>query len=257
MAKSSSSREKSLAVSVVVYATSPEQIESVLEPFARCHRVSSISILDNFGDRLLEELCYSEGWNYQKADNIGFGAGHNLAQTGEELNPVSSYIAIINPDLYIDTDAIAKCLDYLDDNPDVAILSPALRNLDGSEQEIIRAHPTLLGMVTRLAARFGLTRARRELSGNNLKVAAVPALHGACFFIQRAFWNRVGGFDERYFMYLEDLDLCRQVNLPQRVVYFGDVTALHAHGASSRKISLLMWVHLKSFVKYFHKWGTK
>ncbi len=246
-----------LAVSVVVFATPSGQIDSVLEPFAQCSRVASINVLDNFGDGSLEELCFTKGWNYEKADNIGFGAGHNLAQTGEELNPVSSYIAIINPDLYIDTDAIAKCLDYLDDNQDVAILSPALRNLDGSEQEIIRAHPTLLGMVTRLAARLGLTRARRELSGNNLKVTAVPALHGACFFIQREFWNRVGGFDERYFMYLEDLDLCRQVNPPQKVVYFGDVTALHAHGASSRKISLLMWVHLKSFVKYFHKWGTK
>ena len=83
----------------------------------------------------------------------------------------------------------------------------------------------------------------------------VPNLSGCFMFIRTEVFSNVGLFDERYFLYLEDTDLCRRINEDYRTVYFPKVSIIHGYSKASYKSLRLMKLHLQSSVKYFNKWG--
>ena len=73
--------------------------------------------------------------------------------------------------------------------------------------------------------------------------------------LRRESFERVGGFDERFFMYFEDLDLTRRIHELYRTVYYPDVTIVHRHEKGSYKSLRLLYCGLESAVRYFNKWG--
>ena len=83
----------------------------------------------------------------------------------------------------------------------------------------------------------------------------VPSLSGCFMFVRIAVLKKVGGFDERYFMYAEDLDLCRRIGKVSRTMYYPNVVVYHEYAKGSYKNRRLLRYHLSSVVKYFNKWG--
>ena len=67
--------------------------------------------------------------------------------------------------------------------------------------------------------------------------------------------KEIRGFDKRYFMYMEDYDLCRQIGKKYRVVFYPEAKIIHEHGKASYKSWKMMMMHVKSAIKYFNKWG--
>jgi GT2 family glycosyltransferase len=76
-------------------------------------------------------------------------------------------------------------------------------------------------------------------------------------FIRTELFKKLGGFDKRYFMYFEDSDLTRSVNLESRTVYCPEATVYHEWGRESKKNFKLKLVQINSMLNYFAKWGLK
>jgi GT2 family glycosyltransferase len=168
--------------------------------------------------------------------NLGFAAGSNRAAEGAETD----YLLFLNPDARIPADDLAALVAYLDANPGAAIVGPALRRPDGSPQPSIRRDPTAAATLHQYTAfrwlflfRGAYRRYRSpELPGDGPR--SVPVLMGSVLLVRRDRFEALGGFDERYFMYYEEADLCRRMrDAGGEVVFLPDAMATHEGGASA------------------------
>jgi hypothetical protein len=83
----------------------------------------------------------------------------------------------------------------------------------------------------------------------------VPVLSGCFMFTRRSVFDRVGGFDERFFLYMEDIDLCRRMGDISRLLFWPGITVTHGHAQGSYKHAHLLRVHIRAAIAYFNKWG--
>ena len=170
--------------------------------------------------------------------NLGFGAGNNVgipASTGR-------YVLFLNSDTQVTEGALKSLVDYADANPNVGILGPKLLNADGSLQYSCRQYPNLAtGFLhnTPLGRLLPKNRHAADYLMKNWDHATprdVDWVSGAALMIRRACLNQTGGFDEDYYMYCEDVDLCWRANhasLTWRVTYLPDAIIYHYIGKSS------------------------
>ena len=86
-------------------------------------------------------------------------------------------------------------------------------------------------------------------------IMEVPILSGCLMFIRTDILKNVGMFDTRYFMYMEDYDLCRRIGQKYKVIFYPEVKIIHKHGKASYKTRKMMIAHINSAIKYFNKWG--
>ena len=86
-------------------------------------------------------------------------------------------------------------------------------------------------------------------------IMEVPILSGCLMFIRTDILKNVGMFDTRYFMYMEDYDLCRRIGQKYKVIFYPEVEIIHKHGKASYKTRKMMIAHINSAIKYFNKWG--
>ncbi len=175
------------------------------------------------------------------AENVGFARAVNqgLAAT------TAARVLIMNPDCRLVAGAIAALGATLDEHEFCAIAGPRILNPDGSVQGSARGDPDMLtglfgrtGMLGRLMPWAGVAR-RNVVSDTAIRSGhpsvVVDWLSGACILARRDALAKVGGFDERYFLYWEDADLCRRLRAAgHHVRYVPGATAIHRVGGSSR-----------------------
>lgn len=189
--------------------------------------------------------------------NLGFGAGHNFIM--DRLN--SKYHVIINPDIIVKDDVISKMAEYLDDNADIGLLSPEIRFPDGRLQVLGKKNPALPYLIASRLRGNGEPGAKlREyamLDKDLTKPLDIENATGCFMFIRTDLFKEIGGFDKRYFMYFEDCDLTREVNLRSRAVYYPEATVYHEWGRESKKNFKLKLIQITSMLNYYAKWGLK
>lgn len=188
--------------------------------------------------------------------NLGFGRGHN------QVLPLlhSEYHAVVNPDILLKSDAIGQMAAYMDAHPDVVMCAPKLRFPDGREQPLPKRRPALLPL---LARQFPL-RALQRYEDHYLmrdtdlsKPTDVQFCSGSFFVMRSEVFCRIGGFDEGYFMYVEDADITQKALAEGRAVYLPGVVAVHAwHREAHRRLRQFLW-QLRSMLRYFRRWGFK
>ena len=192
-------------------------------------------------------------------ENVGFARGVNqgLAATA------APYVLIINPDCRLMAGAMGTLRAVLDADAQCAIVGPRILNPDGSVQGSARGDPD---MMTGLFGRTGLLRrvmpflpiARRnvvvdEAIRSGQESSVVDWLSGACMLARRDALAAVNGFDERFFLYWEDADLCRRLRARgYHVRYVPGATAIHRVGQSSRtaRASAIRAFHESAYVYY-------
>ncbi|MCL2507660.1 MAG: glycosyltransferase family 2 protein [Oscillospiraceae bacterium] len=186
--------------------------------------------------------------------NRGFGAGHNTVL--KRLD--STYHLIINPDVILRQDAIADMAAYLDKNPDIGLLSPNVCFPDGSIQILGKRDPKIKYLAaSRMRGERPPGRLLREYAMLDRDMSQPFDIENAtgCFMMLRTeLFKRIGGFDERYFMYFEDCDLTRTVRKTSRAVYYPGAVVYHVWGRESKKNFKLMLIQIKSMFAYFRKW---
>ncbi len=167
--------------------------------------------------------------------NVGYATAANRG-TAATHAPV---VAVCNPDLEVRAGTAAAMLARLATEPDLAAIGPALRNPDGSQYPSARAHPALFdaaghALLGRVRPRNRFTRRYRQLDVDWTRPRDVDWISGAMLFLRRAAADSVGGWDEGYFMYMEDVDLCwRLRRMGWRVAYEPGGEVIHVQGAST------------------------
>jgi len=249
-----------ISCSVVSYNNAPDQIADVLNSVAATSKDIALCLVDNSPGDSLAEVARRYGARYiHRPDNPGFGVAHNLA-IAEALKNGSRYHLVLNPDIAFGADVIPALQAYMETHQDVGLVMPDIRYPDGSRQHLCKLlpHPGDL-LVRRFAPalyRFSGRPATYEMlhSGYD-RIMDVPALSGCFMFLRASLLAKTGGFDERYFMYLEDVDLSRRIGRLARTVFFPSVSVTHAYQKGSYKSSILLIRHMRSAFHYFNKWG--
>lgn len=182
--------------------------------------------------------------------NLGFGKAHNKVIPYLD----SKYHAVINPDIVLSSDAITKMCDYMEEHPDVLMVTPKILNSDGTQQHLPKRKPKLKYL---LGGRIkSLEKWRREYTREDealTKPTEVEFCTGCFFVINTDLFKKLGGFDERYFMYFEDADLSLQVLKHGKIVFLPDVSVTHLWERQSSKNLKYFLIHSKSALKFFIK----
>ncbi len=187
--------------------------------------------------------------------NLGFGAGHNVAIKQIE----SDYHTIINPDIVLIENSIKKMVEYLEENKDIGLLSPKICFPNGKEQILGKKVPHFKYILA--------SRLRGDEPGKLLKEYAmldcdlskptdIENATGCFMMFRTSALKKVGGFDERYFMYFEDADITREVKKFARVVYYPGTVVSHVWNRDSKHNYKLLAIHIHSMFKYYWKWKT-
>jgi lipopolysaccharide/colanic/teichoic acid biosynthesis glycosyltransferase len=182
---------------------------------------------------------------------VGFGRGHN--EVFKQTYQKDTTYLFLNPDLYMSGDNVKKILALFKERPRVGLISPKLLNPDGSVQLAARTFPHALKFMKRFLFK---TEGDAISYQHYLKNFTPPFISGACYFLRGEVFKKVGGFDPRYFMYMEDMDLCRKIQLQKySIMVATEVSAIHTHAKGSSKNATLFLHHVRSLVKYLNKWG--
>ena len=190
--------------------------------------------------------------------NVGFAAGCNR---GIE-RAAGEFVLLLNPDTELAEDAFSPMVAHCRENSSVGLLGPKLLNSDGSLQLSCRHFPSHLtslfnrqSILTRLFPGNPFSRRYLMTDWAHDRIEPVDWLSGACLMLRREMVERVGGMDEGYFMYIEDVDLCyRAHQAGYEVVYFPQVAVTHHIGRSTETMpnrSIVQW-H-RSMWRYYRK----
>ena len=214
------------------------------------------------------------------AENVGFTRGNNQGLAVAR----GRYVFFLNPDTEVMGDALVTMVAYLDAHPEVGALGPQLRYGDGSLQSSRRRFPTFTTALFEStpfawhwpanpwARRYRIedrvsgvrdqrsgTRGQGEVTTDSLAHTGqdVDWVVGAALLVRREILEQIGGFDEGYFMYSEELDLCRRIKeAGWQIVYLPTAQIIHHEGKSSEQVVAARHIHFQtSKVRYFRKFN--
>lgn len=204
----------------------------------------------------------------QAGENGGFAKGNNLGMKAAR----GRYVLVMNPDIAVVTGGLEKMVELMDQQPEMGVVGPKLINPDGSIQDSCRRFPSWPMPLYRRTMLGKLPWAKKKLDyylmadWNHQSSRPIDWLFGAFLLLRKSALDKIGLFDERFFMYFEDLDLCRRFwDAGYSVYYFADVEMVHYHQRLSAERTGIIGivrragrVHLMSGVKYFAKYlGAK
>ena len=204
---------------------------------------------------VLGELAqqYSDVVYLPTGHNLGFGGGHNYVL--EQLD--SKYHAIVNPDILLEEDAFSKLITFMEDES-IGMCVPRLVDEEGKLLAVYRRELTIWDMFIRMFLK-GAFKKRQDYhtmqDADYTKPFDVPFAQGSFLMIRTSLFRQLGGFDERFFLYMEDADLCKRVNQVSRLCYCPAATVIHKWEKGSHKSGKLFKLHVKSMISYFCKWG--
>lgn len=214
-------------------------------PFAH-----EIIVVDNASDDGSPDIIrkrYPEARLIENESNMGFASANNQGMALAQ----GRYFCLINPDVQIKPDCLEVLHTYMNGNPDTGIAGPRILNPDYSCQKSTTRHPGVLDSWLRALFLHRLLPQSPEHSF----IRDVPVLYGMFWIISRAAWLQVGGLDERFFMYGEDMDWCKRFSDQGfRVVHIPYATAIHAGGGCTRRLPIKMAIQIRrSRILYFIK----
>ncbi len=192
----------------------------------------------------------------EQRKNLGYGRGNNAASTLAR----GEYILIINPDNILPPDGVVIMLAALRSDPDSGIVGPALVFPDGSLRPSARTFPRPSDLLRKRL--FPKTwHAAYEKQRHATKMHNVDWLVGACLLLRTDLYRQLGGFDERFFLFFEDIDLCRRIHARgKKVIYLSSLKVLDRKVRLSGSSIFSLFtrrttrIHLSSALKYFWKW---
>lgn len=189
-------------------------------------------------------------------ENKGFGAGHNLAIKRIK----SEYHVIVNPDVKIpDGNQVKKMVSFMTNN-EILLLAPLIKFPNGNTQKLVKREPTIFDMAIRFIG-GPLFKKRKEwfvfLPDGYSKIHKANNLPGSFLVFNSATLKKIHGFDERYFLYMEDSDISKSVSQIGNTVFYPEAFVYHEWQRQNKKSLKGMFQMISSTLKYFNKWGWK
>lgn len=257
-----------ITASLVCYKTPVVELEPLFELLqGSTNPCVEWVIVDNAAEEdavlaaALQVSVERHGGRYLPSANVGFGAAHNLALRALGTTDAALHL-MVNPDILFDEDVLPALVRVFQARPEAVRVMPRVQFPDGREQHLCKLLPTPVDFALRRflpGSLHGLVQGRLdryELKGlPDAPSSAIPFLSG-CFVLAR--WSvlrAIGGFDDRYFLYMEDVDLCRRMAAHGPLLYWPAVSVTHGYHRGSHRSFKLMLAHLRSCVTYYNKWG--
>lgn len=165
--------------------------------------------------------------------NIGFSRGNNVGLRAAQ----GEYLMLLNSDVIVRDGAINQLVGFLDEHPEAVMAGPRLVNSDGSFQASCRRRlPNPWNSFVYLFGLKGLIKAEYKSDSRPEAIEETEALSGAAMMFRRYVYETIGGLDEDFFMYGEDLDFCfRAREKAGRIFFVGTAVITHLYGQSSAK----------------------
>ena len=257
------SKNCTLLLIFVAYHSSSDEVDSLQSCVTALPSEIGYAVVVNDhhpGEPIDRLQAKAECW-LPNSDNPGYGRAVNRLIASLEVLP--EYLGVLNTDLSWQEGTFSALMSWLKLHPDVALAAPQIIDENRSVQKLCKRNPTILGLFSR---RFvpdwlkpqWLKRYDRwyVMSDHDyLQPFDVPYLSGCCMLMRSDAFCNAGGFDERYFLYLEDADLTRSLKKEGRCVHLPIAEVVHHWGRGNYRNLRLMLVNLASSWHYFHKWG--
>ncbi len=239
-----------ITASIVIYNEDENTLKRVIENLGSLKYDIELTIVDNSPDSKLKSLCEAYTYvHYIYSDtNLGFGKAHNLAFA--HLALPSAIHLVINPDIYFETQEIEGFIDWFTQTNDISLALPKILNEDATVQNVVRNIPTPLKLLKRK-----LQLDTDELSIPSNSISDIPFAHGCFMAFKRECFENIGGFDDNFFLYMEDVDIFIRAKECGRTVINTNYSIYHEHRKGSSKSFRLLILHLTSAVKFFLKYS--
>ena len=230
-----------------------------------------LTLVDNSNDALVHSAVrvWIEGFRATIPDwtlnllaspgNVGYGRGNNLVIK----KACSDYHLVINPDLFVDSNALFEALQFMQNDQSVGMLSPAVFGENGERHFMCKRHPTLLIMFLRsfspswLRSRLSFVVDKFEMRDCNYEKTIHPVEYptGCFMFFRTAPLQAIGGFDPDFFLHYEDADIGRRMLKVARVVYVPQVHVVHQWARDTHRTMKAKLITVRSGLLYWRKWG--
>ena len=235
-----------------------QAIASVLESDPGLNR--EVIVLDNASEDGSADMVrerFPDVVLIESEKNLGFAKGYN----GTARRASGRYLLILNPDTLVRSGSFKRLIDFLDSHEDAAAVGPRLLNSDGTIQYSCRRFPKPMAAVLRntvigrILPRNRSTRDYLMADWDHDTAGEVDWVSGAAVCIRPKAWAEVGGFDEGFFMYAEDMDWClRARKAGWKIYYCPDAVIVHRIGSSSdqRPVQMVIQFH-RSMARFYAK----
>ena len=188
--------------------------------------------------------------------NVGYTRGNNIGLAAAE----GRHILLLNPDTVVLGNALGEMVHYLDEHPDVGIVGPFTLNTDGTQQSTRRRFPTvkLAYFESTWLQPFAPRRMLDQYYMNDVPRSGtmnVDWVQGSALMLRRQVYEEIGGLDERYTMFSEELDFCKRAkDAGWRVVFLGTAQIIHHGGKSTEQVAANKHIYFQeSKLRYFKK----
>ena len=254
-----------LNISIVLYRTPASEWKPLVQQLLQVKSLNCIYLVDNSPEQIPEaelstlNIKRSAIQYIHSGKNLGYGAAHNIAIRETIYDEVPFHLAI-NSDIVVSAEAIDNLTAVMQANGSIGLLMPRVVDVNGELQYLCKLLPTPMDLIRRIAfGRLGKDsrrNARFELRQlDHSRPINAPYLSG-CFMLMRTeAVLKAGLFDERFFMYPEDIDLTRRIHRDYLTLYYPSETIVHAHRQASYHSLRMLWVHASNMCRYFNKWG--
>lgn len=263
-------------ISIVLYRPSWEQqVLPLVEELLRVKNLRKIYLLDNtepsyspkdgltaqavLQQRGLTAQAVSRKLRYMHMpENLGYGRAHNIALR-ESAYYKTGFHLVMNSDIRVKAEDIDAMHDWMLEHPQVGQLMPKVLSPDGTQQYLAKRLPAPIDVFGRRFLPAALMARRNKcyemLDLDLTKPVNAPYLSGCFMFLRTKAAVEAGLFDERYFMYPEDIDLTRTIHRNYLTLYHPAWTIVHDHARASYKNKHMLRIHIRNMCRYFNKYG--
>ena len=243
-------KNKSLSIIIVTWNTAQITLKCV-QTINKFLNNPEIIIVDNGSEDNTVELLSKEKnvKIIENKANLGFSKANNIGLH----YATKEYLLFMNSDIELIDDSINDLFKYFKDKENIGIIGPKFLNPDLTPQASVFPKQSALNAFKEFY--LNQKNSYSKYIPNTEKPTKVWAVSGGCILTRKSFFESIGGWNEKYFFYFEDMDLCRKINkLGKDIMYFPKCQIIHRHGASGAKLadSNNQWRRLIPGSKMYH-----
>lgn len=249
-----------ISASIVLYKEDIDELTKTIQCFLSTPISKKLFLVDNTENKQFENIFHQKEVEYIAiGKNIGFGAGHNSII--DKIKNVSNNHLILNPDVNFKPHVIPNLIAKLNRHEIVSMIAPKVLFPNGMHQYSCRRYPRIPELLARrftfMEPFFKSLINKGKYQDKELESSFFADYITGCFHLYKTNdFVRLGGFDKRYFLYMEDVDICKKIeNMDKQKLYYPKEEITHVLKQGSSKDFNLFLKHISSAIKYYLKWG--
>lgn len=260
-----------LNISIVLYHPKWEQeVIPLVKELLRVRNLRKLYLIDNSEpeyrrprmdkkDSTLAERFATNKLRYMPMpENMGYGKAHNIALRESAYYKTELHL-VMNSDIQVKAEDIDAMHDWMILHPQVGQMMPKVLHPDGTQQYLAKRLPSPIDVFgRRFLPRWMIEGRNRKFELRDLDLSRpqnAPYLSGCFMLLRTEAAVEAGLFDERFFMYPEDIDLTRRIHRNWLTLYYPQWSIVHAHAQASYKNKHMLRIHIQNMCLYFNKWG--